>query len=350
MDSFTDDSTVLRARFAPKFRPLTMLRTAQYSVADMNTEPCGVTAYGTLEDTAHMQSLLSLAALLQAAEYWLLNLTAWRIEVAWGEPGDETPLRHYPNNTLLADSSDENFHGHLASNEDRVAFVRVEPDNSLTLVVVEAGRTRSLACNVTGSHLQHEQQQLVFGHGWGPAKHFRRDGVLLRATDEHPMQTLAPWNTPEPSRLLSDGFGLLCFLRGGLYLATDGEGEAYLTPTDVEARVMPYGTRLALSHTAEAMQSLLSRVPTTAPPAQAWQQVKYTFTESSVPQFALVPVALQELHDTGASEPLCLFVSPRELFVPQQWSAGCAFVRAASCRAPPARGGVLGGVGGGACA
>lgn len=325
MDSFADTGTVLRSRFAPEFRPLTMLRANQYSTADINSEPCGVTAHGTLEDTAHMQALLGLAKLVEVTEYWRLNLASWRIEVLWGLPGDETPLRAYPNNTLLPDN-DANFDELLESRDGRIAFVRVQADNSLELVVVDAGQTTiSLTCGVaTGSPLQHVQQLLVFGHGWGPARHFRRDGVLLRATDEHPMQTLAPWNAPEPSRLLTNGFAGLRFLRDGLYLATDGENEVYLTPTDVEDRVVPYGARLGLRHSAEAMQPLLPRVAA----ASGWQQVKYVFTESSVPQFALVPVALQEqVLESSATEPLCLFVSPGELFVPEEWATGCAFLQ-----------------------
>ena len=184
--------------------------------------------YGLLEDFAHMTSILYVAEKLSCDHYSKVNLCSWSFEVEWGNKGDITPLRYYANNTLLP-ASRSGVRGSFLAGPGRVGYVRVDDEGNLELSVVQESRDKEEVvlegCNRT------EQQELLFGLGWGPAINVRRSGVLVHILEDdsddqigtlvtHPCS-----DTPVSIKAAMDnGFNDLRFFYNGYYICRDQEG------------------------------------------------------------------------------------------------------------------------------
>ena len=260
MDSFETLKGVINTPFVKKHRPLQFRRNGydQMFIESSTTTSDEKQSDGTMdkalvEDCAHMGAIIDLASELEVSHYWMLPLTAWNFEIAWGANGSVTPLRPYKNNT-----SDDTCEYAFTAQPNRCAFVKVAEDNSLILCVTDpdTGEVSKMSCG-TPSMDRSQQQQKIWAHGWGPAYNFRRCGVLLHVPDSDTLLTLIPFNVDPTNMdtreyfdgLVRDGWNHFEFFKDGYYLASDGLGQTHkFTSVAVEEMVVSYGSHIAISN------------------------------------------------------------------------------------------------------
>ena len=330
MDNYVTDQGILETSFDGKYRPLSMGRIScntsvfQQKPSNAVDTQAGTTEYGVLEDTAHMQPLLSMASMLHYERYWDLDLQKWNFEVKWGGEGDVTPLRFYPNNTALEGGAD----GRFAATAERVAYVVVLENNILELVVIDpvGGGEERVECG--GLHCDRTvQQKVVFGHQWGPAFKFGRTGILFRgATAEAPLRTLIPVEARAPDDMVKNGFEGLEYFRDGFYLASTGDpGDSVrLSVSEAEERIVRTGAPLGVSHDAPAMAAYSARASqinyrdsrrAEGQPYPGVQYAKLVIDDSRIPIHGLVPVVMQMMHSNKKSGMRMLRVDVEPKFI-----------------------------------
>lgn len=340
MDSFVTNQGVVESSFERKYRPLQIPRALgnqfafQENDGGIENVKGGSTVYGVLEDTAHMQSVLSVASRLQYAHYWDLDLRQWNFEIKWGNRGDVTPLRFYENNRGLGeDETDSRFLGSDDAEQKR-AYVVVGENNILELCVVTGGGSgQEVRMKCGDLHTDRVvQQKIVFGHKWGPAFKFQRSGILLSGV---PLRTLVPFDEKSPAELVKDGLEGVEYFRDGCYLARSGGegGDVKLCTEEVERRIVKAGLSVGISHRAPAMglyknnaSQIHYRNDPGFVPKVGYQLAKIVIDDSKIPVHGLVSVVMQvkRRRSKAVTSVLRLNVAPSfiELFTAEEIN-GC---------------------------
>eukprot|EP00961_Rhodomonas_salina_P094141 1266692-Rhodomonas_salina.1 len=272
--------------------------------------------------------LVQLAMRLKYQHYSMLNLSAWAFDIMWGTAGDVSPLGMYTGNST-GESVDDAF---LASSHRQYAYVRVEPDNSLTLWVgtfeepadggeVLCGEARRLVLRKGPNCDRFEQESQVFGHRWGPAPHYRRCGLVLSCNDEEPIQTLVPFDVPDEDGVVKNGFAGLEFYRQGCYLSSDGFTTKRLRGDSIEDRVLPYGDRIAVRTSSDVvkpyadegkLQGFLPGVSEEDVRSE-WLLGRVVCADTLMPEFGKLTVAVQYQTGHGESTTVTITAPPNDL-------------------------------------